>query len=124
MLEFKNLTKEKDLIYYEGPLLSVFVDKNSESSGVKYFCFWWGFNGNNSLWLLFPVFNEELSCYLNKKVSLRDLILGNAQVQITELELTPTYEVKEVNSYMLDVQNIPESLLPDPDAFHEEDLCY
>jgi hypothetical protein len=68
---FKELDKIADLIYFDGPLLSLF--KNTR--GDQYFFYWCDNDENANRWLVYRVTDQEVSAYLSKRISLRELLL-------------------------------------------------
>ena len=70
--EFDNLIQMSDLIYYDGPLLSHFVSK----AGDDYLFYWVDVDEEFNRWMFFRTNTTIIQSYLDKKISLRDIILG------------------------------------------------
>jgi hypothetical protein len=62
----------RDLIYYDGPLLSLF-----ELEDIKYLVSWIDLDNINNYYLLFEISNNDLSSLLDNKLLLIDLYTNN-----------------------------------------------
>lgn len=101
--------KQGDLLYHEGPLLSVFKD---EFTGSLYFYKWSDSDEKAHRWLVFKVLNPDLKAFFEKKYSLRDLVIAQPFVYALDLD----NDLKPQNIFLLSTQNIPKSYLPDKDS--------
>jgi hypothetical protein len=112
------LRKVAHLIYFEGPLLSVF----QHPEGDYYLYYWCDTNDDVNRWLVFPVGSDDLESYLNKKTSLRDLILNskNGSLLVADIDR----ELRYTKSYSLTIGNLPESYIPAEDSLWEEDFVW
>jgi hypothetical protein len=61
--DFSHLTKVTDLIYFDGPLLSHYID----NSGENYIFYWIDVNSTFNRWLFFRVDLNLLQDFVNKK---------------------------------------------------------
>jgi hypothetical protein len=107
-----DLVKVSDLIYYDGPLLSHY----QSLSGEDYLFYWVDTDENYNRWLIINISIIKLQDYLNKKISLYQLI--------TELDAGLVYKVdidKEIqyhNFELLYIHELPESYLPNKNSLY------
>ncbi len=107
-----NLVKVSDLVYYDGPLLSHY----QSLSGEDYLFYWVDTDNNYNRWLIVNVSIIKLQDYLNRKISLNQLI--------TELDAGLVYkvdidkEIKYHNFELLYIYELPESYLPNKNSFY------
>lgn len=106
------LRHEMDLIFYDGPFLSLFRNRSQET----YLYYWCDSDDNANRWLVFRVPQDRITAYVQKQVSLRDLILraadGMAYVADIDDALIPTHV------YFLHVDAVPPSYLPPEQSFY------
>lgn len=110
-LDFTPL-KQGDLLYYEGPLLSVFSDSLSNN---LYFYKWSDCDETAHRWLVFKTPIAALKAFFDKKQSLRGLILEQPFAYCLDLN----HELMPINIVVLSSPNIPKSYLPDADSFYD-----
>jgi hypothetical protein len=107
-LPLQNLLWKRDLIYFEGPLLSEFSAKNGE----KYLKYWCDCNEDYNRWMLFRIKEED---------RLR-LVLGEIPLISCIQEKTSNFvffidEGENDSKYQLvDLLDIPQEYLPEDDA--------
>ncbi len=101
--------KQGDLLYHDGPLLSVFKDELTNS---LYFYKWSDCDENAHRWLVFKVFTSDLKAFFEKKYSLRDLVLAQPFVYALDLD----NDLIPQNILLLSTQNMPKNYLPDKDS--------
>ncbi|GEM_PF-492692 len=109
----KELTKVADLEYFEGPLLSLF--KNNK--GDQYLYYWCDCDELVNRWLVFRVSDEKINAFLSKRISLRDLILQPADNFLFSVDLD--HVLNQVNSYLIEVAELPELYIPDVDSLYD-----
>ncbi len=108
----KGLVKVSDLIYYNGPLLSHF----QSLSGEDYLFYWVDTDSSFNRWLIINISIEKLQDYLNRKISLYQLI--------TELDSGLVYKVdidKDIqyhNFELLYIHELPETYLPNINSLY------
>ena len=107
-----DLVKVSDLIYYEGPLLSHY----QSLFGEDYLFYWVDTDDTYNRWLIINVSIIKLQDYLNRKISLYQLI--------TELDAGLVYKVdidKDIrfhNLELLYIHELPESYLPNKNSLY------
>lgn len=109
-----NLQFAGDLIYYEKPLLSHFVDPNN--SNEHYFYKWSDFDEKCNRWLIFKVSIENLISFFEGNLTLLHLIQKNQFVYFLDLDT----EISEVNAFVCPIQKIPDDYLPSERSFFKE----
>lgn len=108
----KDLVKVSDLIYYDGPLLSHY----QSLSGEDYLFYWVDTDDTFNRWLIINISIVKLQDYLNRKISLLNLI--------TELDAGLVYKVDIDNDIqyhnfeLLYIHELPESYLPNKNSFY------
>lgn len=114
----RELRKVADLIYFEGPLLSVF----QHPEGDYYLYYWCDTNDEVNRWIAFPVDSGDLRSYLNKKKPLRDLVLNPKNELLFVVEIDK--DLKYQKSYALSPGNLPEPYIPAEDSLWEEGFAF
>jgi hypothetical protein len=111
--DFNGLTKINDLIYFDGPLLSHYVD----ASGNNMLFYWVDVDDKYNRWLFFRVENDLLNKYVDKKRTLFDLIRnrGDSFVYMVDIDDNILYH----NTRLVLVKNIDSSYLPSEDSYFE-----
>lgn len=116
-VEMKKLTfeliKRGDLIYYEGPVLSHFVDE----FGREYLMSWKEMDDEANRWLLFHVSTAELHKYLSAKLSLYSLIRKTESGTVFFLDIDDEAEIKSIKC--VEIAAIPTAYLPGRDSYFE-----
>jgi hypothetical protein len=105
---FQDHQKVSDLIYYEGPILSHFVD----SFGTNYLYYWVDYTQEANKWLVFRTNKKDLVLFLNGKKSLNDLFNNELNSLVFTVDITPDLEYKNLalqNPLNIDPSYIPES---------------
>jgi hypothetical protein len=108
----KDLVKVSDLIYYDGPLLSHY----QSLSGEDYLFYWVDTDDTYNRWLIINISIVKLQDYLNRKISLYQLI--------TELDAGLIYKVdidKDIqfnNFELLYIYELPETYLPTKNSLY------
>ncbi|CAD5954631.1 hypothetical protein PCC9214_02779 [Planktothrix tepida] len=105
-----------DLIYFDGPLLSLFENQSGES----YLYCWSDVNAVYNRWLVFRVTKNSLQNYLQGQVSLRDLILNPVDGFHYAIDIDNDLEVK--NTFWVLPENLPDSYVPEEDSYHDPSL--
>lgn len=115
-----NLRFVIDLIYFEGPLLSLF--KNG--SGDSYLCYWCDVDENDNRWMILRLSKTNLKSYISKKLSLNHLILSPVDGFVYILDIGD--DVQYNNIYLVLPENLPEQYVPETDSFYdfESELDY
>ena len=119
-IEVKNLglalEKIGDFLYYEGPLLSLFKDKQNLDN---YYFYKWSDNSDRcNRWLVFNVSTETLRAFLYKEISLKGIILKNPFVFFVDIDndLIPVRFSIAANT------DIPSNYMPASNSFYDEDI--
>ena len=103
-----------DLIYYEGPLLSLFIDNSNPDT---YYLYKWVDNDDTAnRWLITQLGAAILRSFFNKEISLRNLILQANNCFVVNINDDLAY--KEVTFCTTNV--IPKEYLPAENSFFSE----
>jgi hypothetical protein len=103
-----------DLVYYEKPLLSHFVDPGHPTE--HYFYKWSDFDEKCNRWLIFKVTIEHLMSFFEGKLTLMDLIQKNQFVYFVDLDT----DLTEISAFICPTQKIPDDYLPSAKSFFNE----
>ncbi|WP_373514163.1 hypothetical protein [Persicitalea sp.] len=110
-------TTEKlgDLLYHEGPLLSLFV--NSDDSNSYYLYKWTDCDETVNRWLVVQLSSNELKKFFDKKKSLRAIFQTNPKLYLVDID--NQVAVKRVQS--CPATALPEAYLPRKDSMFVEE---
>lgn len=105
--ELPKYTWNADLVYFDGPLLSLF----RQSDGSDALFAWLDCDNRSNRWCVVPVTRSELWHYLNGKISLRSLILALPSILIFNTG------AKASRRTFYEIEALPKDYLPDEDSF-------
>ena len=105
-------TKQGDLLYHEGPLLSVFKDHFSDNF---YLYKWSDCDEKANRWLVFKVSIADLKAFFDKKISIRQMILAQPFSYFLDLD----NQLDPLSIVIVSTQNMPKSYLPEQDSFFD-----
>lgn len=108
-LPFKKLG---DLIYQEGPILSLFVDYDTN----MFLCRWVDCDDNTNHWMVSAISSYELSQFYHKKISLRQYYEGCNELVIIEIDNSLSIE----KIYALDI--VVDDYLPKKNSLYVDNL--
>lgn len=109
---FDNLIQMSDLIYYDGPLLSHFISK----SGENYLFYWVDVDETYNRWMFFRIHPNVIQKYLDKKISLKNVILGLEEQYVYFVEVDD--ESNFLNPRIVALNELPEEYLPTDRSFY------
>ena len=113
-LDFHPL-KMGDLIYYEGPLLSHFVDNNSPND--HYFYRWVDFDDETHRWLIFKSSDKDIKAFLNKEISLWQMIIQKSTVILLDFD----DDLNKKQILVAAVSELPNTYLPSEQSYFKEE---
>lgn len=106
------MIKIKDLIYFEGPLLSHF-----ESVYKENFLFYWvDTNDTFNRWIIFRTSNELIDDYLEKRKSLYNLISDENNGNLYKVDIDSNLDYNNLS--IIAFEDIPNSYLPEKNSFY------
>jgi hypothetical protein len=108
-----NLEKIGDFLYHEGPLLSLFQDKNHLD--IYYFYKWADSDDQCNRWLIFSVNTALLRSFLFQELSLRQLILKNPYVFLLDIN----NHLEQHQCLIASISDIPDSYLPKVSSYYK-----
>ena len=104
--------KQGDLLYHEGPLLSVFKDGLSDNF---HFYKWSDCDSVAHRWLVFKVTINHLKMFFDKLISIRQLIMEQPFSYFLDLD----DDLKPIHIVVVPTHNIPQIYLPEADSYFE-----
>lgn len=108
--------KMGDFIYYEGPLLSHFVDRQKPEDHYLYR--WVDNNDDAHRWLIAKCTEKELLGFLNGAMSLKQLLQINPFVTLLDLD----DDLNKLQVLITPIQNLPNNYFPTDNSFFKENL--
>jgi len=111
--DFSHLTKVTDLIYFDGPLLSHYID----NSGENYIFYWIDVNSTFNRWLFFRVDLNLLQDFVNKKIPLYDLILNRSELFLYSVDIDTDDQYSNIRLVL--TKDLDTSYLPSQKSFYE-----
>ena len=105
-----NLRDIVDLIYFEGPLLTLFENEYGDS----YLYYWCDVDEQCNRWLVFRVTRKTLRFYVTQKLSLRELISNPVDGFLYSIELDD--ELQCQRCCLIQPQNLPPKYRPAVDS--------
>jgi hypothetical protein len=113
-----NPLKLGDFIYYEGPLLSHFIDRNKPEDNYLYR--WVDFDDNAHRWLIFKASEKDLLAFFNGELSLKQMIENNNFITLLDLD----DELNKVQILISPSLGLPDNYLPSEQSFFKEELYH
>ena len=110
--DFDGFVQMSDLIYYDGPLSSHFVSK----TGKDYLFYWVDIDEKFNRWMFFRVTPTVIQSYLDKKLSLREIICGLEEGFVSFVEIDD--EANFLNTKIVKISSIPEEYLPSSQSYY------
>ncbi len=101
-----------DLIFFDGPLLSLFENKHGEF----YLYYWCDTDNIYNRWLIIRVNNMLIRNYLSRKVTLRELITKPIDGFLYFIDMDDDLDYSQVNLVYPD--QLPISYVPHSDSFY------
>lgn len=122
MLELKGdnvksdlLIRVDDLIYFDGPLLSTY----QKEDGSLFLILWVDNSTTDNRWCVIPVKKETLTFFLDKEITLRDVINKTEDVVFKDL-YSEGDELLERQVKKVLVKDIPEEYMPTNESYFYE----
>lgn len=122
MLELKGdnvksdlLIRVDDLIYFDGTLLSTY----KKEDGSLFLILWVDNTATDNRWCVIPVEDETLTSFLDKEITLRDVINKTENVIFKDL-YSEGNELLERQVKKVLVKDIPEEYMPTNESYFYE----
>jgi hypothetical protein len=109
VFNFDVLTKVKDLIYYDGPLLSHFVNEHD-----NYLFYWVDLDDQYNRWLFYKVSEDSLQNYIDKKITLYEL-MNNLSNDIYSVDIDN--DINYCNVKQMSISEIDPEYLPETNSY-------
>lgn len=103
----------KDLIYYDGSLLTLFENDIYE----KYLYYWCDVDENCNRWMVIKINDKLLNKYLINKITLKDLIIKPIDKILYIVDIDNL--VKYKNVYLIKPHDLPNEYIPDSDSYFD-----
>lgn len=104
-----------DLIYHEGPLLSLFID--NENPDIYYVYKWVDNDETVNRWIIAQVNSAILRNFFHKRISLRNLIVNHPVTFSIEINNS----LAKQNIQVCATAELPEEYLPAENSFYDEE---
>ncbi len=111
--DFSTFQKISDLIYFEGPLLSHYVS----GKGDDYLFYWVDNDEHDNRWLALRVNLTDLQKYIDKQLTLRDLIESPNDGYLYCFDINN--DLHYHNVHLVQPADLPADYLPEPDSYYE-----
>jgi hypothetical protein len=111
--DISQMIKICDLITFEGPLLSHYMT----SKGENYLFKWVDTDGINNRWMFFRVDLNELQKYINKEISLFELVTNCLDYFVYFVDIDS--EINYHNICIVSIDNIENDYMPEIDSIYE-----
>ncbi len=113
-LPFGELTEREDLLYYDGPLLSLF----RSASGKTVLFYWCESDTAVNRWLVFEITEREAALLRNDKITISELTENRNCIYFVDIDANLQY--KEIRK--LHPASIPSSYLPETSYYRVASL--
>ncbi len=104
-----------DLIYHEGPLLSLFLDRDNPDT--YYIYKWVDCNQKYNRWLISTTNITNLRSFFSKEFSLKELFLKNPVCFLIEID----HQLNTANSRVCSIHALPDGYFPGEKSFFNEE---
>ncbi len=104
-----------DLVFFEGPLVSLFRDSNGE---LFLYC-WCDVDSSHNRWLVVRTNRAVVGRYLAGTISLRDIVLDPLDSVLYLIDLSADIQYEAV--YSVHPADLPDSYIPEPDSLYDID---
>jgi len=109
------LSKIADLLYFDGPLVSLFED--NEKKTYYLYC-WCDADENCNRWLVLRITERQIENYIKGELSLHEIITMAESYFLYDINNDIEYE----NIYSIKLSQLPASYIPDEDSFFNSEL--
>ena len=116
-MDLKKLNKVLDLEYFDGPMLSLFSNRN----GDLYIYKWVDINEDSHTWLVFQITLPVLLAYISKTISEKELVLNAQNGQYSLVDIYP--DLSHKNHKTFSKKKLPKRLLPSANSYFQESFC-
>lgn len=114
-IKSESLIRVDDLIYFDGPLLSTY----KKEDGSLFLILWTDNSSTDNRWCVIPVGDETLTSFLDKEITLRDVINKTEDVIFKDLYSEGDKLLERQVKKVL-VKDIPEEYMPTSDSYFYE----
>lgn len=109
------LDKIADLLYFDGPFVSLFEDKKEK----LYYIYWWcDVCQKCNRWLIFTINHRQIKDYIDGNLSMREIVLETESFFLCDINNDVEYE----NVYFITHSHLPASYVPGKKSFFDIEL--
>lgn len=110
--DFNQFRKIADLIYFDGPFLSHYIS----GKGDDYLFYWVDKDENDNRWLVLRISLANLQKYINKELSLRELIETPNDGYLYSVDIDNNINYHNIK--LIQPSALPEEYLPEADSYY------
>jgi hypothetical protein len=116
--DFKKFEKIRDLIWFDGPLVSHFISPED----TDYVFYWSDLDKDKGIdkWIITPVNEHTIERYIERQVTLKDLMLGTLNGIAFSADVDKNHNYCEVYAFSIDT--IDPSYLPEDDTYNDFEI--
>lgn len=112
-LDIQSFQKISDLIFFEGPLLSHYMNER----GDNYLFYWVDSDNHFNRWLIIRTSLETIQDYIEKKIPLYEIIARPNDGFLYMVDIDDNIEYHDLK--LVQPSSLPEDYLPEMDSFYE-----
>ncbi|MCR5568517.1 MAG: hypothetical protein K6G31_04500 [Paludibacteraceae bacterium] len=112
-VDLKGMTRVVDLIYYDGPLLSQYINKN----GDNYLFYWVDCDETYNRWIVVRTTGLLINKYIEKEVTLYDVITNPCDGFVYSVDVDS--DVNYTNVRIVEVKALPDDYKPRKKSYYE-----
>lgn len=110
-----NLEKIADLLYFDGPFVSLFEDNEKKT---YYLYRWCDADKNCNRWLIFKANHKQIKNYIDGNLSMREIVMGTESFFLCDINNDIEYE----HVYFITCSQLPASYIPGMKSFFDLEL--
>ena len=116
-MDFKKQEKLFDIEWFEGPMMSLFINDKKELFIYK----WVNVNDDSHTWLVFRTSKDLVTAYVRKEISGGEFILNATKKSWYLVDINPTLEFSNIR--IISAQELKQTILPISDTFFRIGNC-
>lgn len=106
---------KEDLIFFDGPLLSIGTFQETNRIPQQVMFLWIDFSSDVNRWLVFPIKDSQKTRYLQREISLLQLIKDNNHVWCIDIN----GDLQLTSVHYVEVSNLSSDYLPTDHSFYD-----
>lgn len=109
-----NHTWNADLVYFDGPLVSLFKDDDD----IDFLYIWVDCDSRKNRWMIIPVSRKDLQDYLTQNIALSQIAKNSKEIFFYDI----TAKLRRHNFIRTTVSRLPASYMPEADSLLYEEI--